>query len=220
AVAERLLPQAKKRAGRCRRGYARKGKRCVKQRKRRGRARRRARASATPQTAGTIYVAVTRTQKFENCPPGDPCTGPYVVALDQNSGQVVWASPAIDTQPGADVYGSPIVYDNMLLLGVSGGSAELGDEADRYAFQGSMNFLDASSGAVIRKTWTIHPPKQPDDLFAGGGIWSTPAIDTQDKVAFVGVGNPFKPQAEHPYTDSVVRYDLDRRSPTFATITG
>ena len=223
-VAVRLLPQpkakARKRAKRCRRGYARKGKRCVKQRKRRGRTRKHARSSAAPKTAGTIYVAVTRTQKFENCAPGDPCVGPYVVALDQNSGQIVWASAAIDTQAGADVYGSPIVYDNMLLIGVSGGSAELGDEADRYAFQGSMNFLDATTGGMIKKAWTIHPPKQPDDLFAGGGIWSTPAIDTQDKVAFVGVGNPFKPQAEHPYTDAVVRYDLDRKSPSFTRITG
>ena len=36
----------------------------------------------------------------------------------------------------------------MLLIGVSGGSAELGDEADRYAFQGSMNFLDAADRAA------------------------------------------------------------------------
>src|SRR4051794_22873940 len=197
AVADRRLPataKVKKRAKRCRRGYVRKGKRCAKAHKRRskrhGRTRAR-KAAAAPKTAGTVYVSVTRTQKFENCPPGDPCTGPYLVAFDQNTGQVAWASPPIDTQPGADVYGSPIVYDGSLMIGVSGGAAELGDEADRYAFQGSMNFLDANTGATIRKTWTIHPPKQPDDLFAGGGIWSTPAVDTEDKAAYVGAGNPF-----------------------------
>ena len=65
------------------------------------------------------------------------------------------------------------------MIGVSGGSAELGDEADRYAFQGSMCFLDAAQRRVLRKTWTIHPPKQPDDDFAGAGIWSTPAIDRE-----------------------------------------
>jgi outer membrane protein assembly factor BamB len=223
AVADRLLPvaKAKKRAKRCKRGSVRKGKRCVKaKRKRHARKRRRARKSAAQPKAGTVFVNVTRTQKSDKCPAGDPCIGPYSVAFDQATGQVVWASKSVDNQPGADSYGSPVVFDNTLLIGISGGSAELGDEADRYAFQGSMNFVDASTGAIVKKTWTIHPPKQPDDLFAGGGIWSTPAIDTEDKVAFVGAGNPFKPQAEHPHTDAILRFDLDRRSKTFGEITG
>jgi outer membrane protein assembly factor BamB len=223
AVADRLLPatKAKKRAKRCRRGLVRKGKRCVKtKRKRHAKRRRRARKSAAPQKAGTVFVNVTRTQKSDKCPAGDPCIGPYVVAFDQATGQLVWASRSVDNQPGSDSYGSPVVFDNTLLIGISGGSAELGDEADRYAFQGSMNFVDASTGAIVKKTWTIHPPKQPDDLFAGGGIWSTPAIDTEDKVAFVGAGNPFKPQAEHPHTDAILRFDLDRKSNTFGEITG
>jgi len=83
-----------------------------------------------------------------------------------------------------------------------------------------MNFLDASTGRVMKKLWTIHPPKAPDDAFAGAGIWSTPAVDTEDKVAYAGTANPFKPQDEHNHTNSVVRIDLDRRSKTFGEITG
>jgi polyvinyl alcohol dehydrogenase (cytochrome) len=213
-VAERTLPGAAART------VGRKKKAKAKTRRRKKRARAKHRAAAAPRTAGTLYVAVTRTQKGEGCPAGDVCKGPYVVALDQATGQVVWATPPIDEQPGADVYASPVVYDGVLMLGVSGGSAELGDEADRYAFQGSMNFLDADTGGVLKKTWTIHPPKQPDDQFAGAGIWSTPAIDPQDKVAFVGTANPFKPGAEHKYANSVVRFDVDPRSARFGQITG
>jgi outer membrane protein assembly factor BamB/plastocyanin len=216
-LGERKLPvAAKKKAKKKRSKHRSKRKSKAKARKKR----RRARKSAAAPTAGTLYVAVTRTQKFEGCPPGDPCTGPYVVALDQATGQVVWSSAPIDTQSGADVYGSPIVYDGMVIEGVSGGAAELGDEADRLAFQGSLNFLDATTGAVIKKTWTIHAPKQPDDLFAGGAIWSTPAIDTEDKVAFVGAGNPFKPQAEHANTDAVLKFDLNRKSAKFGEVIG
>lgn len=178
------------------------------------------RKKAVPKTAGTIFLAVTRTQKFANCPPGDPCVGPYVVALDQATGDVVWSSTAIDQQPGADVYGSPVVYDGVLMLGVSGGAAELGDESDRIAFQGSMNFLNANTGAIVKKTYTIHPPKQPDDKYAGAAIWSTPAIDTADKWAFAGAGNPFKAQAEHPNTDAILKFDVDRRSAKFGEIIG
>src|SRR5262249_24353598 len=124
-VAERVLPAPAKPAKKMKR----KAKRRTKHRsKRHVKAKRK---PAPPRTAGTLYMAVTGRQKFENCPPGDPCTGPYVIALDQATGQLVWSSSAIDTQPGADVYGSPMVYNGVLLEGVSGGAAELGDESDR-----------------------------------------------------------------------------------------
>ena len=154
-----------------------------------------------------VYVAGTRTRKAEGCPAGEKCIGPYVTAFDQATGEVVWSTEPLDTQPGSDVYGSPIIFDGVLMIGVSGGSAELGDEADRYAFQGSMNFLDVDKGKVLKKTYTVHPPtpegEEPPDDFGGAGIWSTPAVDTEDKVAFVGTANPFRPQAEHANANAV-----------------
>jgi polyvinyl alcohol dehydrogenase (cytochrome) len=175
--------------------------------------------SSVTVDGGRVYAEVSRTSRAAGCS-GDACQGPYVVALDQPSGAVVWSTPPIDTQPGADVYGSPVVFEGTLLAGVSGGSAELGDEADRYGFQGSMVFLDAASGGVLAKTWTIHPPHQPDDEFAGAGIWSTPAVDPVAKVAFAGTANPFRPEAEHEHANAVVKFDVDRASPTFGQIVG
>lgn len=172
------------------------------------------------RTAGTVYVAVSRTQKFRACPPGDSCTGPYVVAFDQATGKVAWASKSIDPQAGADEYASPIVYDGVLMIGVSGGAAELGPQTGREAFEGSMNFLDANTGRLLKKTWTIHPPQHPNDQFAGAGIWSSPAIDTVDKVAFVGAGNPFNPHAEAPHADSVLEFDVNPASRRFGEIIG
>ncbi len=169
---------------------------------------------------GRVYVAVSRTQPGQGCPAGTPCVGPYVVALSQGTGALAFATAPIDTQPGSDVYGSPVFHDGVMILGVSGGSAELGDEADRYAFQGSLNFLDAATGQVLRKTWTIHPPKQPDDDFAGAGIWSTPAIDRGAQVAYAGTANPFRPQAEHAHANAVLKFDIDRASPRFGQILG
>jgi polyvinyl alcohol dehydrogenase (cytochrome) len=217
AVAQRELPKAAFRYRRCGKIKSkRKRRRCVRARRR---AKSRWKRKKAP-TAGTVYVAVTRTQKGSGCTGGDACIGPYIAAFDQATGKLAFASQSLDTQPGADVYGSPVIYDGVLLIGTSGGSAELGDEADRYAFQGSMNLVDANDGRMLRKQWTIHPPKQPDDLYAGAGIWSTPAIDVEDKVAYVGTANPFKPQAEHKYADSIVKFDLDRSSPTFGQIVG
>ena len=222
ATAPAAKPKAKKKAKHKRRKHSRRAHKSAKKNKKKSKKKAPKRRIAAPpvRTAGTIYVEVTRTQKVEGCPPGDPCTGPYMVAFDQKTGQVVWATPPIDGQPGADVYGSPVVFDGLVMAGISGGSAELGDEADRNAFQGSMVFVDANTGRLIKKSWVIHPPKQPDDVNAGAGIWSTPAVDPQDKVAYVGSGNPFKPQAEHKYTDSILKFDVDKRSPRFGEIVG
>ena len=160
---------------------------------------------------GTLYVAASRTRSADNCPPGQKCIGPYVSAFDQRTGRRVWFTRPIDGQKGADVYGSPVIFGGVLMIGVSGGAAELGDETDRYAFQGSMVFLDANTGRTLRKTYTIHRPGRPGDQFAGAGIWSTPAVDRKAKVAYVGTANPFKPQAEHPHANAVLKFDLNRR---------
>jgi polyvinyl alcohol dehydrogenase (cytochrome) len=169
---------------------------------------------------GRVFVSVSRTERGAGCPAGDPCLGPYVVALNRGTGTRAWVSRAIDGQRGSDVYGSPVIFNGTLLVGVSGGSAELGDEADRYAFQGSMVFLDAASGRILRKTWTIHPPKKPDDNFAGAGIWSTPAVDPVAKVAYAGTANPFRPQAEHKHANAVLKFDVNRQSATFGKVLG
>ena len=217
--ARRRCVASRRRAAARARARARARKRAAA--KKRGKVRRNsARAASARVTAGTVYIAVTRTQKADGCGAGDACIGPYIAAYDQATGKLVWATQSLDSQPGADVYGSPVIFDDTILLGISGGSAELGDEADRYAFQGSMMFVDASTGKTVKKTYTIHPPKKPDDEFAGAGVWSTPAIDAEDKVAFAGTANPFKPQAEHKYANSVVKYDVDRRSKTFGEIVG
>jgi polyvinyl alcohol dehydrogenase (cytochrome) len=167
---------------------------------------------------GRIIAAMSRPAAPAGCT-GPDCVGPYVAAFDQASGGLLWSTPPIDRQVGADSFSSPIVYDGMVISGVSGSAAEVGDEGDRYAFQGSVVLLDVTTGEVIRKVWTIHSPDVVDD-YAGAAVWSTPAIDPDTKVAYVGTGNPFKPQAEHANSNAVIKIDLDRASPTFATVLG
>lgn len=278
---------------------------------------------------GLVYVALTNVTA-EPCP-SRGCPGPYVIALDQQSGQRVWESPGpVDLQRGADLYGSPVHFDAtpadrrsrlrsctsrrsltlrpvthpgvtlsrvklylngrrvaglrgkkiargarlerpprgrfritavawaegtrrrlvsketgrscrrggrrvarvrvgddaILLLGVSGWAAEgeggLGADDDRNVFQGSIVVLDAATGQVLRKIWTIHPPGtcayQPcvpegeNDEYAGATVWATPAIDTAEKLAYVPTGNPFQPEYEHEQANAVLKIDIDRRN--------
>lgn len=178
---------------------------------------------------GRVIVAVSRVQ--EGCIPGT-CNGPYLVAFDQATGALSWTTEPIDRQAGADVYATPVVVDGVVIEGVSAGAAELGDEADRIAFQGSIVFVDAATGAILKKTWTIQAPADPvpsgeacevspppNGCHAGGAVWSTPAVDPVAKRAYVGTGNPFRPQQEHDHTNAVIEFDVDRTSPTWGEIT-
>jgi polyvinyl alcohol dehydrogenase (cytochrome) len=160
---------------------------------------------------GKVFANVSRVGK------------PATIALDQDTGKLLWDT-TVDDQPGSDTYASAIYSDDLVFAGWSGGSAELGDEADRYAFQGGFALLDADTGKLLEKTYSIHPPDKdpakPRDDFAGGAIWATPAIDTETGFAYVGSGNPFRPQAEHENTNAILKIDMNRSSKKFGQIVG
>lgn len=141
-----------------------------------------------------VYVNVSR---------GD---APYMVALDRLTGAIAWTSDPVDTQTGSDVYGSPVVFDGKVFVGVSAGGAELSDDETRAAYRGSFVLLDAATGALLSKTYTI---TDPDPAFAGAAVWSTPAIDTESRVGYAGTGNPFNPTAEHANANSIIKFSWD-----------
>ena len=148
---------------------------------------------------------------------------PYVVALDRTDGHEVWRR-TVDNQPGSDAVSSPVPYDGMLWVGVSGTAAE-GDEADRHAFQGSSVLLATDDthgfapGQIVRKIHTI-PETDWDQGYAGGAQWGTISIDSASGFGYVGTGNPFNYDAEHDNTNAVLKLDLRWGSPTFGTIHG
>ena len=158
---------------------------------------------------GQVFVAVGRTSK------------PYVASLDERTGKVRWTT-VLDKQDGADAYASPIVFDGVLFEGVSGGSAELADETERYAFQGGYVLIETRgphAGRILKKVYTVQRPAQEAEQ-GGATVWSTPAVDVRGKAAYVGTGNPFHPQTEAKHADAIIKIDLDRHSSHFGDIIG
>jgi len=156
---------------------------------------------------GQVFVAVGRTGK------------PYVASLDEGTGKVNWTT-ITDKQDGADAYGSPVLVDGVLFEGVSGGSAELADETERYAFQGAYVLIEtrgAHAGRIIKKVYTVQRPAQ-NAKQGGATIWSTPAVDEAHHMLYVGTGNPFHPQIDSKHADSILKIDLNRHSAHFGDI--
>ncbi|MEU5434364.1 PQQ-binding-like beta-propeller repeat protein [Streptomyces sp. NPDC020719] len=136
--------------------------------------------------------------------------GPYVLALDAATGNRLWQSPPLDSQPGGYTNASPIVYRGAVIVGFSGPEGV-------PTGQGGFAVLRESDGQILKHTYTV-PAADQATGFAGGGVWSTPAVDTATGYAYVGTGNPFSKQKEHPRTNAILKIDLIPGSPTFGTI--
>lgn len=140
---------------------------------------------------------------------------PKIAGLDQATGAVLWTTQ-LDDQQGSEVTGSPTAFNGMVITGFSGAGAEVSGP-ERVLFRGGFSILDGASGTVLKKTYTI------DDAsfaagFAGGGVWSTPAIDTEAQNAYFGTGNPFGAH-EHANTNAIIRVDVNPSNSTFGEIT-
>jgi polyvinyl alcohol dehydrogenase (cytochrome) len=119
---------------------------------------------------------------------------PKVAALSLADGKRLWTA-TVDTQEGADVFGSPTVYGGTVYIGTSGQNGD-----PQLPLRGVVVALDAASGAQRWKTYTVPPG------FNGGPVWSTPAIDARTGRLYVGTGNAYTPPAA-PTTDAVLALD-------------
>lgn len=146
--------------------------------------------------------------------------GPYVVAVNMTTWEREWTSPPVAEEPGAYTNTSSIYFDGMIWIGIS--NPEMGVNQT-----GGFALIDADDvdgdgvrGEIIKRTRTI-PDEQFAAGFGGGSIWSTAAIDTDRKLGYVGVGQPagwFDKESE--LVNAIVKFDLDRGSPTFGEIIG
>jgi polyvinyl alcohol dehydrogenase (cytochrome) len=140
----------------------------------------------------------------------------FVYALDAASGRPLWTQKA-DDHPLVRLTGAPALHDGRLYVPTS--SYEEGGRPPGYAcctFRGSVVALDAESGSVVWKSYTIRDQPRLLRAFAdgtelrgpaGGAIWSAPTIDVRRRALYVGVGNTYSGAAQ-PTTDAVLAFDL------------
>jgi len=142
----------------------------------------------------------------------------YAYALDAETGREIW-SRRVDDHPLVRLTGSPALHAGRLYVPTS--SYEEAGKSPSYpccTFRGSIVALDATSGAVLWRAYTIADEphaigRRADGVEswgpAGGAIWSAPTIDAARRRLYVGVGNTYAAVATQPLADSVAAFDLE-----------
>lgn len=125
-----------------------------------------------------------------------------LIRLDQDTGAPIW-KVELDTHQSAHIYSSPVIVDDILLIGVA--SLELVSPGTEFTFRGSLVGIDPQTGAELWRTYLTE-----DDATSGAGVsvWSSFSVDPERKLAFIGSGQTYEAPAS-PLSDSLVavRYD-------------
>jgi len=118
--------------------------------------------------------------------------GAHVMAVDRASGALRWITQ-VDTHPAAVITGSPVFNGATVYVGVS--SNEEGLSANPAypccTFRGSMVALDAVTGSMLWKTYTVPDNEGRANLYSGNAIWSPPALDPSRGSLYIGTGNNY-----------------------------
>jgi polyvinyl alcohol dehydrogenase (cytochrome) len=144
-------------------------------------------------------------------------TAANAYALDAETGRTIWTRK-VDDHPLARITGSPTLFEDRLYVGVSSYEESQGADPNYgcCTFRGNLNALDAKTGAVIWKTYTVaDTPARRGRSSAGvqlwgpsgSAIWSAPTVDTKRRLLYVATGNTYSGPPQ-PSSDAVVAVDL------------
>ncbi|MDE0731735.1 MAG: PQQ-dependent dehydrogenase, methanol/ethanol family [Gammaproteobacteria bacterium] len=140
----------------------------------------------------------------------------HLVSFDRRTGDVLWDIQLADYKTGYSATLAPLVLDDKVIVGISGGE---------YATRG---FIDAYDPATGEQIWRFHTipalgepgsetwPPDPEVLSrGGGGTWMNGSYDPDLNLIYWGVGNPNPDYfgdtrlGDNLYSNSLVALDAD-----------
>jgi polyvinyl alcohol dehydrogenase (cytochrome) len=140
-----------------------------------------------------------------------------VYAADAVTGKLLWKT-GLDAHPDVHVTGAPTLVGGRLYVGTSSleevSGADPKDECCK--FRGSVSSLDAATGKVIWKSYTIPAEPKPVRKNAqgvqlwgpsGAGIWSSPTADLKKHMVYVTTGDNYSDPATDT-SDAFMAFDL------------
>jgi quinohemoprotein ethanol dehydrogenase len=113
-----------------------------------------------------------------------------LVALDMKTGEVKWKTALEKWENGYTITSAPLYYEGMVYSGISGGE---------FGVRGRLTALDAKSGAILWRSYTLPapgergsetwPPGTDHSMRGGATIWNTPALDPELGLLYFVTGN-------------------------------
>ena len=141
-----------------------------------------------------------------------------VTALDAETGELLWKTK-VEDHLMSRITGSPVLYRDRLYVPVSSVEEVTGRDA-KYPcckFRGSLVSLDAYTGKLLWKSFTVQEEPKPFKINsagtqmygpAGGAIWSAPTLDLKRKVIYVATGNSYT-DVPTGHSDAIIAFDME-----------
>ncbi len=141
-----------------------------------------------------------------------------VQAVDAATGKLLWKTK-IEDHLLSRITGSPVLYRSRIYVPVSSFEETAGRD-NKYEcckFRGSIVALDAYTGKIIWKSFTVQDEPKPfkknsagTQMYgpAGGAVWGAPTLDLKRKVLYIGSGNSYTDVETH-HTDAIIALDMD-----------
>jgi polyvinyl alcohol dehydrogenase (cytochrome) len=137
--------------------------------------------------------------------------------VDAQTGREIWTR-RVDDHPYAKSTGSVTVHNGRVYVPTAGVGEEGQGGSPTYpccTFRGSVTSIDASTGNVMWKAYTLPEPQRRGTSTAGaplwgpagGGIWAAPTVDAERRLIYVATGNGYAEPVQ-PTTDAVVAFDM------------
>jgi len=113
----------------------------------------------------------------------------HVVALDNQTGDVVWDKKIGDYTYAETFTIMPLAVNNKIVFGTAGAE---------YGVRGWVAAIDADTGAPAWKTYSIPGPGEPGNetwggdswKYGGGSAWITGSYDKETNLLYWPIGNP------------------------------
>lgn len=97
----------------------------------------------------------------------------------------------------AIITGSPVVYRDVVYVGISTNEKILAipNSYQCCTFRGSVVAVDADTGKLLWKTYTVPPNGGNTDGYSGKPVWQPSAIDRERGLLYVGTVNSYEVRA-------------------------
>jgi alcohol dehydrogenase (cytochrome c) len=113
-----------------------------------------------------------------------------LVALNQQTGGVVWKVPVFNWKEGVTLTSAPLYYNGVVYVGSTGGE---------FGFRGSITAYNATNGNFLWRFFTVPQPGDiggqtwaagPLGVATGGAtVWNTPSVDPAQNMIVFTTGN-------------------------------